>query len=87
MARGGQVSWLEAAVFAFPGLTAPVASSNRRSETRSDLSQWRGRAGFTPASENDPPAESDCGAKVAGPLLGGNRPHSSRIRSYFSIFL
>ena len=46
----GQVSWLEAALLAFPGVVTPSGMENKRSETCSDLLQWRGRAGFTPAS-------------------------------------
>ena len=49
-ARGGQVSWLEAASLAFPG-NPPVALLSGQTESRSGLSQWRGRAGFAPASE------------------------------------
>lgn len=46
----GQVSWLEAARLAFPGLISPVAFSSGRYRVRSGFSQWRGRAGFSPAS-------------------------------------
>ncbi|GMV04735.1 MAG: hypothetical protein AMXMBFR53_10150 [Gemmatimonadota bacterium] len=61
MAGVGQVSWLEAALLAFPGAEAPSGMESRRSETCSGLSQWRGRAGFTPASGSDPPADSIVG--------------------------
>ncbi len=50
MARVGHVSWLEAAMLAFPGRLPSGVGEQAFRGVRSDLSQWRGRAGLTPAS-------------------------------------
>ena len=45
---------------------APSGIGSGRSETCSDLLQWRGRAGLSPASVDDPPAESIVGTTITG---------------------
>ena len=53
----GSVSWLEADPLSLPSAETPVGTALRRSgskdslRNRRSLLQWRGRAGFTPASK------------------------------------
>ena len=57
-ARTEQVSWLEAANLAFPNPASGLSGWVRwRLRLLPGLSQWRGRAGFSPASEVFRPPE------------------------------
>ncbi len=46
-----KVSWLEAAVLAFPGPESQWPIEGACFRPKPGLSQWRGRAGLSPASE------------------------------------
>ncbi len=92
----GHVSWLEAARLAFPGSPSGVSGGFQGAEvpgkSRSS-SQWRGRAGFTPASVgpsgrfstrtclqgNPDPGESP------GPAPAGLGPHTETRRSLLGV--
>jgi hypothetical protein len=87
MVQVGHVSWLEAGDP--PSRVSPVASWIVVPR-EADLLQWRGRAGFSPASVTTHLHDSVVGAKLPEnpwPATRDSAAQASRTSPYFSIFL